>query len=229
MMHKISSSRKKILVVSDSLAAPRAEGLNWTKYEETWPSLLREKMSNLDICQVSIGSATTTDLLHQMRYWKAFSPDIVIIQAGLVDCLPRALFPLEQRILGKLVPKGLLMKAIHRYAPAIRKFRKRCYTNQNLFYSNVEKFRRIFPCSYWIAIIDGGSDGEKRIPGHLESVKSYNKIIGSVYVESIINPGIYLSEDRADDGFHLSPNGHKKIYDKVVNLINIEFNLIKEC
>ena len=76
----------KILLLSDSIALPRVRPEKVT-FEETYPNLLRQK--GFKIHQVSIGGATSTTLLSQLHYHIHFSPDIVILQVGIVDCAPR--------------------------------------------------------------------------------------------------------------------------------------------
>ena len=50
--------------------------------------LLRGARKDIDVAQVSIGSATSADLLYQCQYWTGFEASVVIVQAGLCDCLP---------------------------------------------------------------------------------------------------------------------------------------------
>ena len=76
----------KILILTDSLGLPRFEP-EPCFFEETWPILLKEIYSNIH--QVSIGAATSQIILKQVNYQKAFNPDLVILQVGIVDCAPR--------------------------------------------------------------------------------------------------------------------------------------------
>jgi hypothetical protein len=71
----------KVPTITDSLG-PRHSPV----FDDTLPHMLRVKFL---VHQVSIGGATATYFFNQLAYYKMFAPDIIAIQAGIVDCAPR--------------------------------------------------------------------------------------------------------------------------------------------
>lgn len=210
---------KKVLILSDSLAAPRAVKEGWTKYESTWPKLLRDRFPDILFIQSSIGSATTSDLCYQTRYWQAAEPDLVIFQAGLVDCLPRALHQIEARLLGAILPRKVLEFLIFENAVFLRKIRNISYTNVEKFKSNLEFLKKVFPESYWIEILVGDGASSLRLPRYEARIVKYNSIVHEIFPSQVINNIGFTGDDFVSDGFHLSPSGHQKVADTIAEKI----------
>ena len=78
-------SMKKLLLITDSLGLPRLFPEK-TEYEDTYPNLLKK---HFIIMQYSKGGGTIIELYEQTGYFKAFEPDVIILQSGIVDCAPR--------------------------------------------------------------------------------------------------------------------------------------------
>ena len=131
---------KKILIISDSLALPRPKP-EICEYKDTWPKLL-SSTGEFEIHQVSIGGATSKDLLKQVNYHKMFNPDIVVIQVGIVDCVPRFMSRLELDISYSLGKYGKKLRAFcnKKY---IRKIRNVTYVNKRDFKSNLRNINFI--------------------------------------------------------------------------------------
>ncbi len=206
--------RIKVLVLSDSLAAPRTEP-ELLPYESTWPVLLAESVPDALIYQVSIGSAIASDLLYQTRYWKAFFPDLVIVQAGLCDCLPRAFKLWEIGLLGKLFGESRVQRLTARYAVSIRKRRGIHYTPIESFKKTITDFKNIFPNLVWIKIVPGMESEERRLPGHIENIRQFNMAIEEMLPDRHLNTGDISADDLISDHFHLNVRGHQKIMERV--------------
>lgn len=79
----------KVLVLGDSLPAPRPRrGL---PLETTWPALLREHTPELDVWQRARPRACSIDVLAEFKLFTESLDrfDTVIVQTGIVDCVPR--------------------------------------------------------------------------------------------------------------------------------------------
>lgn len=208
---------KRVLVLSDSLALPR-EKPEVTKYEDAWPALLAK--SGYEIHQVSIGGATSEDLLKQCSYHLSFRPEIVIIQVGIVDCAPRFMTQFEIAccrripIIGKFFIKLLNRKLIKR-------IRKVTYVKLERFERNIQKMYSSFTEArvLLIGILPGSDEYEGQVPGVKKNIEKYNAVIrhrynGYIDVSDIDRSGIM------SDFHHLNTYGHKCIYEKIMKVLN---------
>ena len=59
------SEKKRILIISDSLALPRSNPEE-TLYEETYPYLLKK---DYEVMQLSYGGGTIGEIVHQAHYY----------------------------------------------------------------------------------------------------------------------------------------------------------------
>lgn len=154
------SKRQRILIFSDSLALPRNKGADQKlDYEDTWPSRLRNAYPNSRVGQVSIGSATTEEIVYQTQYWTGFDPDLTIFQLGLCDCLPRALRPLELEIAKRLPQSLSIRKWIAKHSRVLRDLRGGItFTDLETFKCRVLTLKKEFPQSVWLSIVVNGSN-----------------------------------------------------------------------
>lgn len=208
----------KILILSDSLALAR-DFPEKTKYGETWPELLKNHYPVIH--QVSIGGATSTDLLKQVQYHKSFTPDLVIVQCGIVDCAPRFASKLEIDILNKLPIFGKkILKIINN--PKVRNFRKITYVNPIQFRRNLTSIAKSFDCdTYFLTILPADETYSKLLPGIKENIDNYNQLIKQhqfINLENIPNSGIMT------DHHHLNEIGHQYIFQNIFNFLSLRKN-----
>ncbi|WP_144281543.1 SGNH/GDSL hydrolase family protein [Chryseobacterium echinoideorum] len=207
---------KKILIFSDSLPLAR-EFPETTLFHETWPELLKKE--GYLIHQVSIGAATSTDILTQVSYHKTFQPDLIIIQVGIVDCAPRFATKFEMEILRK-IPKMIGAKIIKNINnPKWRAKRNISYVNIYQFRNNLKHISQSFPNTQlvFLTILPANDEYEKLLPGvkrkielYNDAIKNYNHIdLSKVPLEAIMS-----------DHFHINPKGHLFIYNKIKEFIN---------
>lgn len=207
---------KRVLLFTDSLALPR-ETPEICSYEDTWPILLKNNC--LEIHQVSIGGATSTDLLRQVNYHRAFQPDVVIIQVGIVDCAPRFMSKLEMEIakripyLGKAIIKGM-------NNTFIKKNRNINYVNPRLFKKNIDDISLLFRNVeiYFIGIIPPNPAYDKILPGITKRITEYNNILKQK--TNLIETEGFNLDGVMSDFHHLNKIGHKEMYERVMNRIN---------
>jgi hypothetical protein len=214
---------KRVLILSDSLAAPRTVGNQvLVEFEKTWPTLLKTKHPDLELAQVSMGHATIDFVLAQCKYWVPFNPDIVIVQAGLNDCLPRALHKFEMEFIDKIDGTFVGRKLgsfVHKKRFWLRKIRGINYTNERKFERNLQEFKKYFSNLVWVNLVF--SEGKKlnQFPDKNEvkkNVSKYNSIIKSVFQDSIIDLSCVPEEFVLDDAFHLNHNGHYYAYERIL-------------
>ncbi len=219
---------RRALVFSDSLAAPRNKGTSQIlDYEETWPSLLRAALPDTIVAQVSIGSATTEDILYQTQYWTGFNADVVIFQLGLCDCLPRALYPLEVEFVKGLPCAEFLHKWIAKYSQRLRELRSITWTSEEVFVERVSELKKRFPESYWLSILVDRENEPVRFPRCVELARRYNGILRDQYGERFLDVRDMKSECFMNDGFHLNAQGQRFIRDRLVS--SVLGNAVSQC
>lgn len=213
----------RILILTDSLGLPRITPSPLSA-EQTWMGLLKLDCKDCELIQMSAGGFTTTDLLEQTSYYSCYQPDIVVIQMGVVDCVPRAIKQDE-----------VFLKRIFQIVSKInnklgRKFFEFFRTHRSVSYVDIDKFERNvrsilmeFSCPvFWISITSATLYKEI-LPGVDESIFDYNqmlkKIIGSNYIDcTSLDDAGFMS-----DGHHLNVIGHSDLYHLVKSRIKNEF------
>lgn len=212
---------KKVLLFTDSLALPRNEP-EVVRLEETWPYLLKIEFSNYYFHQVSRGGGTVGDITNQLSYLKAFDPDIVIIQQGIVDCAPRALSKFEVDVFNNFkTTKYLSYKILKQKSVFLRKWRNITFTSKTKFSSAID----LLIDSYgkekidWLGILPGSKAYEQKVPGILKNIAAYNEIIKNQLGNQYLSMEDFPEDGKMSDLFHLNAVGHKFIYEKLKALL----------
>lgn len=211
--------KKRILIISDSLALPRIKPEE-VLYEDTYPYMLR---GNYEILQISFGGGTIKEIVHQAHYYLSYKPDIIILHSGIVDCAYRA-FPVfvdKGAVYSKFLDlyKRTLAKIISpRFLRNLFRYR---YTKPLDFEASLHVLRNDFPNAKLLAIgiVQASSDYVKLIPGIDKSIVQYNDII-----KRVVGPGfIDLSELPTDgvmsDHHHINKIGHRFIYTSIIDIL----------
>ncbi len=211
---------RRVLIFSDSLAAPRNKGASQVlDYKETWPSLLRSVLPDAEVAQVSIGSATTEEILYQAQYWTGFDADVVIFQLGLCDCLPRALYPLELEIVKRMPFAEALHKWVAKHSQRLRELRAISWTSEEVFAERVSELGRLFPRSYWLSILVDNEREPVRFPRCAKLTGKYNRILKKYYGENFLDVTNMSSGSFMPDGFHLNGTGHRHLFNRITNQV----------
>ena len=209
----------KILLLTDSLSLPRIEP-EYCCYEDTWPGLLMQN-SNYCVHQVSIGGATSKTLLQQVHYHKAFIPDLVILQVGIVDCAPRFMTKIEYSIYLRL---GQLGKRIIKFSNKriIRKIRKTSFVSLQNFKNNITQIINTFGQDrcYILGIVPSSYSYETILPGITKQINQYNNFLksfdGYISLDEVLN-----SNGLMTDHHHLNIKGHKIVFSLLQNKLNL--------
>jgi hypothetical protein len=202
----------KILILTDSLGLPRYKPELCT-FDETWPILIKNKYPN--ILQVSIGAATSQVLLKQVNYQKAFEPDIVILQVGIVDCAPRFMTRKELDFTYALgtVGKGLRFLLNRQW---IKRLRKISYTNEVQFKENINKIQNSFNCPVIaIEILPSSEQYEASLPGITAKISAYNELLEQTFKQYIHTDDFIFAKGIMSDNHHLNKIGHNYLYQKI--------------
>lgn len=129
----MSEKALKVLCIGDSLALPG----HLNRYEDTWFYKLKQVFPTIDFISFFKRQLTTEALVTMgggrdgIDNWpkgadclEAFMPDIVILQLGIVDCVPRLLNKYERKIVS-ILPVGLKSPFIK----LVKKYKKRSTKN----------------------------------------------------------------------------------------------------
>ena len=172
------------------------------------------------IAQVSIGSATTEEIVYQTQYWTGFNPDLTIFQLGLCDCLPRALRSFELEIVKRLPQSLSIRKWIAKHSRALRELRGGITrTDPELFGLRVDSLKSAFPKSIWLEILVNADDEPENFPRCVQLAQNYNRAIRQCYGEKFLELTGIGREHFMDDGFHLNREGHGQVWKELRSIV----------
>jgi hypothetical protein len=206
----------KILILTDSLGLPRLKP-ELCSFEETWPIVLKNKYPNIH--QVSIGAATSQVILKQINYQKAFNPDVVILQVGIVDCAPRFMSRKELDItygLGSF-GKGLRFLFNRNW---IKKLRNISYTHEVEFEKNIIDIKKSFTCPViTIDILPADEGYERLLPGVTNKISAYNNILKQHFEYLVESKDVINHKGIMTDHHHLNKIGHAYFVTKIEHIL----------
>jgi hypothetical protein len=205
--------KKKIIILTDSIALPRKYNEGLVQYEDTYIFKLKESLTNYEIINLSIGGGSIKDITKQINYYKNLIPICVILHCGIVDAAPRAFGRIELEVIRKL----RLLRLTKPLVPFLRKYRAHHYTNCKEFEKKIIKMKKEFktPCFFAIGILPSNSDYEKLLPGITKSINLYNQILSKntnfISVEDIAKNCIL------EDFHHINASGQLFLFKKILN------------
>ena len=207
----------KILVITDSLGLPR-EIPEKVEHKQTWVSMLKESH---EVYQLSIGGGVLKDFLKQLVYLNLFSPDLVIIQLGIVDCAPRALTQFENDFINRFsITRKLAKKYLPKYSSFLRKKRQITYTSIKDFEKGLKLIVKTFNCKILsIGIVPPSNNYEEYLFGIKNKVNLYNDCLNRVFKKGYIDISSIEDSMVMTDHIHLNKKGHNYIY-QIINKSN---------
>lgn len=217
----MNTAHRRILLITDSLAFPRVTP-EFVRYEDTYVALLKRRFPDWDFIHVGRGGATIVDLYKHTTYFHGtINPDLVIMQCGIVDCAPRTLTQIEQQILLRVPPlKGVLGPFVKRFSKQIRRIRKITYTPLPVFSEYVKNFEALYGNVHWIEVLPASEGYDQLVCGVSNNINEYNKIIRS---RKYISTENVSTDCIMTDFHHLNVLGHRKIFEKLAELMASEF------
>lgn len=210
---------KKVLIITDSLGLPRLTPEK-TEYEETYPYLLSKKFL---IMHYSKGGGTIMELYEQVGYFKAFEPDYVILQSGIVDCAPRP-YPFWLQQMSKYLHFVLIIKGGISFVVGKSTLR-RIFGFRNTYPSKyrkyLRKFKNEFPNSKFFAlgIMPASVEYENELPTITRSIIKYNNILKDEFGEYYINMDSMPFMGIMSDHHHLNKEGHEYVCNAIIDKI----------
>lgn len=216
------TQNKTILALTDSLSLPRNKP-ELVKYYETWPVLLKKNVTH-ELTLLAIGGSTIKGLFEQSRYYKPLTPDIIIIQAGIVDCAPRALSLLEKEIINS---NRYLSALSARLLPvsSMRKIRNITYTSKKQFSYYIDQIIRLFNGAQiiWVSILPASLDYENKLSGITKNIEQYNAIIKNYSEHSLdfyyLDTSMIPQNGITSDFHHLNYVGHSWLVQRILGLL----------
>ena len=207
------------IIIGDSLAGQRKD--DGYSLDERWPSIFETK-SGFSVLNLAKTYSTTNTLKKLKKEIKRRKPDYVIIQLGIVDCVPRRLYKVETSILYRLPDKVrfFLIKIIKKIR---NQSRSRAYVKPNKFKDNIKKFCLDMDCKFiYVKILSATEPLLLKNNNAGLSIIKYNKLIDEISSELINFTFVEVKEEivrelTLDDGYHLNKLGHEYLADVLVN------------
>lgn len=214
------TTRPYVLLISDSLAFPRAEP-EVVRYEDTYIALLKAEFPDYDFIHVGRGGGTIVDLYKHTTYFHAtVEPALVLMQCGIVDCAPRALTVVEQQIITRLPLLGSFIGTmVKRHAKRLRRWRRITYTPLPAFTDYIKRFESLYKNVHWIGILPAVPEYEALINGIAEKINQYNDVLRQY---RFISTDDFVSDDIMTDFHHLNRSGHQKMFIKLTDLVRAQ-------
>lgn len=217
-------TKKKILVISDSLGLPRENPDGMVYYHETWPSLLKH---NFEVVHLGIGGATIDMLVSQAGYYRFCNPDIVIVQSGIVDCAPRTMTKKEKEFwLNFPLINKIVYRIVYKYPNFLRKLRTISLTPPKEYKNQLIKLKKIFPKNpvFALSILEAKKGYEQKLPGISKRINDYNLILHDIFGANFINLSELKEGGICSDFHHLNTKGHSYISNQLLEILN-NFNV----
>lgn len=224
---------KKLLIVGDSLSMSRhREGVT---YEQMYSTLLACHLKNWLVINGSVRANTSRQIIsenYQEEYILPLLPDVVVLQVGVVDCLPRLMSKYERRILG-VFSRIQGFRRLARFYISFKSKRRLYFTKKKQisfvgsseFESNMMQFRNLMRrigCKVIaINIPHPGPGLSERTFGVGEAVSRYNGIIDQVFsgsahaVVDLYNMTKSNPSLLQDDGYHIRWECHELLYKEI--------------
>jgi hypothetical protein len=205
-----------VVILTDSLALPRAEPQR-VEVADTWPQLLRAALPHITFHQISVGGATTDGLLEQFKYVEGLAIRSVVVQAGIVDCAPRALGQRELLAL-RLLGLGPLLRSSPgaRFLRWLRGRRGITYLSARTFAANAARLNELSGGHLlWLQIV-GATGYDTIVPGVGASIRKFNKVLSVTLREAFV-PLAVGDEHFMSDGHHLNAAGHRMVFESLMS------------
>jgi hypothetical protein len=206
-----------ILIITDSLGFPRLTP-EAVLYEKTYVAMLKKAFPTCDfIHQGQIGATISELYTHSVNYFGTTDLDLVFVQAGIVDCAPRALKKTEQAIVNKMpLISQFLIKIIKKNSEFLRKTRKITYTDLTAFRKYINLFEEKFTGIHWIGIVPASDEYEQYLSNVKINIEQYNTVLKERNYVSVED---FDKTDVMSDFHHFSLSGHQKMFERMATII----------
>lgn len=222
------------LIITDSLGAPR--DIPYTRYKDTWVSMVEDYfyqehgIKTFAFTQRGLSTQTALEQIEEQLQF--YTPKIVILQIGIVDCSPRLIKFSTIQNLSKLLPLkvNLFLDNFKRFlftSPKLSKYRFRSDVDVKDFEKNINTIvNRYFKDSIIVYIPIGWPNKRYVFESKYirKFVEKYNDILkrfnGDRYfylekIDDIVKKNIYKIYDKKNR--HYTVHGHKVIADIILS------------
>ena len=201
------------------MAFPRED----TPLSQTYFAQL-QKATEYDFYLIGIGGGDIRLILDQFRRIRNHS-DIVILNFGISDAIPRALTNFEEFVLSHTPIK--LPAKMNTFLRKIRKisrtssgdFRKLSYELLKTQYKFESNFPNLLNSLIVLPINPIPQIIEKSHPGSTNKGLFYNEILNKILGKYYLETNIDVLNDLNSDGIHLNNLGHEKVFKKLMSVI----------
>lgn len=218
---------KRLLIVTDSLGAPRCEPAT-VSYEETWVYPVKKHFEGqgYDVFCITYNGLHAGELLSLAETkLTLYHADIAILQCGLVDCAPRVMTEREMLVVRLLHIQKPVKFLAHKYHAALSKWRNISLYTVEQFDERIAKTVRILKSGkkcivVQVPIAPACNGYLAKSPLIATNIKKFNAVLeknSDSYLKNFEN----FSADDADplfmdDFHHLNTRGHKILADIVI-------------
>ncbi|MGV8879143.1 MAG: SGNH/GDSL hydrolase family protein [Sphingobacteriaceae bacterium] len=208
-------------IIGDSLASSRPDFL---RDNQRWPSLLQQQLTEYRVHNFAKGFSTS-EYLKKLGFLKVFKNDVLVVQIGVVDCAPRLLSKLENKVIARF--PLFLAKRIIQYLKKNRiQSEHRSYVMPSKFELNILNFFNRYPNTniIYIKILPASAKFISSNPYIGVAINKYNSIIdvcASKYknVHLIELNDLNIEDYTLEDGYHLNKEGHLLISNLISSYI----------
>lgn len=231
---------KKLLIVGDSLSMSRHE--EGVGYEQMYSSQLAISLPGRLIVNASERANSTIRIASSSylgEYVYPMMPDVMIIQIGIVDCLPRLFTNFQRRVVSIASRISMTKGLANSYVGYMSKSRINITRKRPMSFVPITDFEKNL--RHLITAVNSGKSQCKFIvidipcPGHGLNEKSYgadkfvceyNDVLRSVFYErdskfvelyaaTLDNPSLLLR-----DGYHISEQGHRYLFNATRDILH---------
>jgi lysophospholipase L1-like esterase len=211
---------KTVVIISDSMAFPRED----TQLSQTYLAQL-QKATEYDFFLIGIGGGDIRLILDQFRRIRNHA-DIIILNFGICDAIPRALNNLEEFVISHIPIK--LPAKMNTFLRKVRRISRTSSINfRKLNYSILEiqsefeyNFPNILNSLIVLAINPIPQIIEKSHPGATRKVLLYDEILNTTLNKYYLDTNLDVLNDLNSDGIHLNIFGHEKVFKKIMSVID---------
>lgn len=219
-----------MLLITDSLGAPRSVKGETIIYEQTWVFMFSHYMRNhhgFDVISITQNGLSAEEVLQLTKEkLTLYEATIIIMQYGIVDCAPRILKEKEIQLLQLLRLSTFVHKILSKHHAFFSKLRNLQYTEIRKFKELIKQVHDIFKKSNIkvinIPIAPACQGYIRKSPEIMNNILLYNGILkmhcdfflDSAY-DNVDLENIFLS-----DLHHLNQTGHQIIFERLIH--NVE-------
>lgn len=217
---------KRLLIVTDSLGAPRTEPETVT-YEQTWVYQVKKAFEErgYDVFPITQNGLHSSELLSLAETkLPLYHPDLAIIQCGVVDCAPRVLTDYEKLAVRILHIHKIVRYFAHKYHAVLSRWRDITLYKPEQFDEHMEKTRSLLNCTLiQIPIAPPCRAYEEKSPLIARNIRRFNQVLKK-HSDIFLNEFADLSQKDAAEIFmtdhhHLNPSGHNLIAGIIIRQI----------